>query len=137
MEKEKLLDIIEKDYGFKKELIKNPVQRGFWFVQFEVNGIKYNGSIPFHGALPQLKAGGHTTDYYNENGVPVEDWYYNKFIKGKKARLRHCVDEETGEWEDTGIEFKDQKQAEEYMSNLDENDLPYYMYEMIQEGDRK
>lgn len=135
MGKENLLDIIEKDYGFKKESIKNPEQCGCWFVRFEVNGIKYCGSTPFHGALPQINVTGYTTDHYNEHGSPVEDWYYNEFIKDKKARLRHCVDGETGEWEDTGVRFENQKQAEEYMGSLDEKDLPYYMYEMIQEGE--
>ncbi len=134
METENLLDEIEKYYGFKRELIRNPEQCGLWFVRFEVNGIKYSGNISFHGALPQLEVSGHTTNTFNEYGTPVEDWYYNEFIKGKRARLRH-VDEETGEWEDTGIEFKDQKQAEAYMNGLNEKDLPYYMYEMIQEGE--
>lgn len=140
MEKEELMEIIENCYGFKKELIKNPEQCGCWFVRFEVNGIKYHGNISFHGALPQLHVIGYATEHYSEYGTPVEDWYYDEFIKGKKARLLHYVyvdDEEDGDWEDTGIEFKDQKQAEEYMHNLAKKDLPYYRYEMIQEGDRK
>ena len=132
-EKEQLLDSIEKHYGFKRELINNPQLCGLWFVDFEVNGIKYLASIPFHGAAPQLRVRGYTTEHYNENGTPVEDWYYNKFIKGKKARLLRCVDEDAGAWEEVGIEFENQEEAQEYMDNLEEKDAPYYRYEMIQE----
>lgn len=135
MEKENLLDAIERYYGFKRELIRKPEQCGVWFVKFEVSGIKYLGGIPFHGAVAQLQVEGYTTDYHNECGVPVEDWYYNEFIKGKKARLQHCIDVETGEWEDTGILFENQEQADEYMNNMYSIDLPYYKYEMIQEGE--
>lgn len=147
MDKKNLLDSIEKHYGFKRELIQNPELCGCWFVQFEVNGIKYCGSIPFHGALPQLKVTGYTTKHYNEHGTPVEDWYYNEFINGKQARLLHCVDADAGDWEDTGIRFENQKEAEEYMyllkekkrnwaeKYLTEEYLSDYQYEMIQEVD--
>ena len=134
MEKEKLIEIIEKDYGFKKELIKNPEQCGLWFVKFEVNGIKYTGNVSFHGALPQLNVIGHTTKQYDEYGTPVEDWFYSEFIKDKPAKLLHCVDAEDGDWEDTGIRFENQKQAEEYMSNVDAKN---FRYVMIQEGEDK
>lgn len=132
IEKEQLLDSIEKCYGFKRELIKNPHLCGLWFVEFEVNGIKYAASIPFHGAFPQLKVYGYVTEHYNEHGSPVEDWYYDEFIKGKRARLLHCVDAEAGDWEDTGIQFENQKEAQEYMDSLEKKDFPNYLYEMIQ-----
>ena len=133
MDKEKLLDSIEKYYGFKRELIRNPELCGCWFVQFEVNGIAYSGGISFYGALPRLNVIGNTTEYHNEHGTPVENWYYEKHIKGKKARLMRCVDSDAGAWEDTGIRFENQKEAEEYMHNLDEKDFYNYLYEMIQE----
>lgn len=130
-----LLNSIEEKYGFKRELIRNPELCGLWFVRFEVNGIKYIGSIPFHGALPQLKVTGYITEHYNENSTPVEDWYYEEFIKDKQARLLRCIDAEAGDWEDTGIRFKNQEEVEEYMSNLDENDASNLRYEMIQDWD--
>ena len=133
MEEEKLLNSIEKCYGFKRELIKNPQLCGCWFVRFEVNGIEYSGGISFHGALPQLNVIGNTTPYHNEHGTPVENWYYDEYIKDKKAKLLHCVDPDAGDWEDTGIQFQNQKEADEYMHNLDKKDSPNYLYEMIQE----
>lgn len=33
---DQLKESIEKDYGFKKELIKNPVLCGLWHIRFEV-----------------------------------------------------------------------------------------------------
>lgn len=133
MTEEELLNSIERCYGFKRELIKKPQLCGLWFVNFEVNGIKYQGSIPFHGSLPLLHVNGHVTEHYNENGIPVEDWYYNEYIKGKKARLMHCVDAYAGDWEDIGIQFEGQKEAEEYMERLEKKDAPFYRYEMIQD----
>lgn len=132
-EKEKLLDSIESCYGFKRNLIKNPELCGCWFVRFEVNGIAYSGGISFYGALPQLNVIGNTTKYHNEHGTPVEDWYYEKHIKGKKARLMHCIDAEDGDWEDTGVWFENQEEAEGYMESLEKKEVPYYRYEMIQE----
>lgn len=133
IDKEKILDSIESSYGFKRDLIKNPELCGLWFVNFEVNGIEYRGSIPFHGALPTLHVHGYLTEHYDENGSPVEDWYYEKYIKGKKARLMRCVDADAGEWKDTGIQFKNQKEADEYMQHLEKEELPNYQYEMIDE----
>ena len=130
---ENLLNSIEKCYGFKRELIENPELCGCWFVRFEVNGIKYSGGISFHGALPQLQIIGNTAPYYNESGTPVEDWYYNEYIKDKEARLLRCIDPDDGDWEDTGIRFQNQKEAEEYMNSLEKKDLPFYQYEMIQD----
>lgn len=132
VKKEELLDSIEEKYGFKRELIKNPELHGLWFVSFEVKGIRYNGNISFHGALPQIHVSGYAAEHYNECGTPVEDWYYDEFIKEKKARLLYCADLD-GEWEDTGIRFKDQREAQKYMDNLDKGNISHYMYEMIQE----
>lgn len=79
-----------------------------------------------------MNVNGNITKYHDEGGTPVKDWYYEKYINGKKARLIRCVDEDAGDWEDTGIQFENQEEAEEYKHNLDEKDAPYYQYEMIQ-----
>lgn len=51
---EELIASIEKIFGLKKELIKNPQQVGLWHVRFSVNGIKYYGAIPFYGLIQQF-----------------------------------------------------------------------------------
>lgn len=57
---EELQEIIAKDYGFQKELIKNPEVCGLWHIRFEVNGIELYGSTPYAGAAPRLKVTGYT-----------------------------------------------------------------------------
>lgn len=74
---------------------------------------------------------GYTAKHHNAHGTPIEDWCYEEFIKGKPARLLRCVDLDAGEWEDTGIKFKNQEEAEEYMNNLDKNTVSNFQYEMI------
>lgn len=131
IKEEDLLDSIEEIYGFKRELIKNPEPCGCWFVRFEVNGILYSGSIPFHGAVPQLRVTGYTAKYHDPHGTPVRDWYYEEYITDKPARLLRCVNLDDGAWEDTGIRFKNQEEAEEYINNLDKKDALVFQYEMI------
>lgn len=124
---EQLISAIEKGYGFQKELIKNPMQHGLWFVSFEVNGIMYCGSIPFAGALPMLKVTGYTTDKYDHD-VPVEDEYYNEFIKGKKIYLRHCTDPESGDWENTDKEFSSQDEAKKWIEEQQDPSMWDYSF---------
>lgn len=114
-----LLDSIEKFYGFKRELIKNPEQCGLWHVRFEVNGIKYYGAVSFYGAAPTLRVEGYVTEHY-EHETPVEDWYYDEFIKGRPVKILKAVDKESGDWEDTGIRFNSQKEAQEYIDRKPE-----------------
>lgn len=137
MNKENLLDFVEKNYGFKRELIKNPEKRGLAGVSFVVNGIKYFGHFPFHGAVPHIYVEGYTALHCDEHSIPVEDWYYDEFIKGKPAQIFHCVDREIGEWEDTGIRLKSQEEAQEYINSLDDREKDFYKYEMIQDGDNE
>lgn len=119
-----LVQLISKYFGFKPELIKNPEKCGCWHVRFEVNGIKYWGSVAFHGALPTLGVNGYTTDkYYHE--TPVEDWYFDEFIKGKEVRILHYVDPDSGDWEDTGIRFSNQEAAKEYLKDKNPKEFGY------------
>jgi hypothetical protein len=121
---DQLKEVIEKDYGFKKELVMNPVLRGLWQIQFEVNGIKYYGSTPYAGALPQLRIGGYTAKYYDNYDAPVSEEYYIEYIKNKKIVLRHCIGEDC--WEDINIPFQSQEEVKEYISKMDNpNDYSY------------
>lgn len=125
---EELIDSIEELFGFKKELIKNPEQVGLWHVRFCVNGIKYYGAISFHGALPTIMNDGYvTTHYYHD--TPVEEWYYNKYIKGKQVRIIRFIDPENGDWEDTGIRCIDQEEAKERINNM--NNPEKFWYDVV------
>lgn len=125
---EELISAIEKYFGFKKELIKNPIQHGLWHVEFEVNGIKYAGAISFHGALPILSVVGYTTEKYYHD-TPIEDWYYDQFIKGKPIKIIKNIDPDCGEWEDTGIRCKTQEEAKTKISNM--LDPEKYWYDIV------
>lgn len=113
------LYLIEKYYGFKRELIRNMQWSGTQFVTFEVNGIIYCGWFPFSGAVNQLSVNGYTAKHHNEKDVLVEDWYYDKYIRDKPVRIIRYVPsgEDEGEWEDTGTILKNQEEAEKYINN--------------------
>ncbi|MGL6198718.1 MAG: hypothetical protein ACRC3H_07270 [Lachnospiraceae bacterium] len=130
---EQLKDIIEQDYGFKRELIINPVLHGLWCVSFEVLGIKYCGSTPFAGALPLLSVAGYAHPYF-QNYIPVTEDYYNDFIKDKRIVLRKFIpyaknDPDNGEWKSTIMEFSSQDEANKYIDQLD--NPHFYDYEFI------
>lgn len=125
---EELINSIERCFGFKRELIKNPQQLGLWFVHFEVNGIIYAGSICFHGALPMINQIGYVTTHYYRD-IPIEDWYFEEFIKGKLVKIMKCIDPDNGDWEDTGIRCKDQEEAKIRISNMDEPEK--YGYDIL------
>ncbi len=118
--KDELMETIEKNYGFKKELIQNAELCGLWHVRFQVNGIRYYGWIAYSGAAPQLKVEGNVHPYHDEMGTPVTEEYYNRHIKGHQARLIYFKDKETGDWEDTGIRFAGQEEAEKYIDGLED-----------------
>ena len=125
---EELIESIEKLFGFKKELIKNPEQCGLWHVRFEVNGIRYYGAISFYGALPTIKNDGYvTTHYYHD--TPVEEWYYDEYIKGKEVEILKRIDSESGEWEDTGIRCKSQGEAKTLINEMDSP--TQYWYDIV------
>lgn len=125
---EELIRSIEKHFGFKKELIQNPIQCGLWHVQFIVNGIKYAGSIAFHGALPMLNIIGYETDHYYHE-TPIEDWYYDEFIKGKSVRIIKYIDQDSGEWEDTGIRCINQEEAKKRIGTMSNTEK--YGYDFV------
>lgn len=125
---EELIASIEEYFGFKKELIKNPEQCGLWHVSFEVNGIKYYGAISYHGALPTIAVKGYTTEHYYHD-TPVEDWYYNEYIKDKEVMIARYLDRENGDWEDTGIRCKDQEEAKERIKKMSKPEE--YWYEIV------
>lgn len=126
MEKqEELIASIEKIFGFKKELIENPQQVGLWHVKFSVNGIKYHGSIPFHGAHPTLHNDGYITPYYYKD-TPLEEWYYNTYIKGKPIMISKIINSESGDWEDTGIRCNDEGEAKKRISSMDNPENFWY-----------
>lgn len=106
--------IIEKDYGFKFDLIKNPRLCGLWYLRFEVNGIKYYGRTPYHGALPMLQVEGYTANHYYK-GTPLTEEYYKKHIHGKKLRLLKLIDTETGYYEDTGKRFATEEDVQTHI----------------------
>lgn len=112
-----LKNSIEELFGFKKELIENPVQIGLWHVKFCVNGIRYYGAIAFHGALPTIQIDGYVTNHYYHD-TPVEEWYYNEHIKGKPVRIIKFLDPESGDWEDTGIRCRDQEEAKNKINSM-------------------
>lgn len=123
-----LKESIEKYYGFKKELICNVEQTGLWHVHFEVNGIKYYGWIAHAGALPQLKVLGSTNIYYWQS-VPVTEDFYKECIEGHTIVLQHCINADTGEWENLGITFSTPADADKYIKQLD--DPTMYNYDII------
>ena len=125
---EQLKEIIEKEYGFNRKLIKKPVLLGLWHVRFMVNGIKYYGHTPFYGALPQLKVEGYDTDYFDHE-TPVTESYYERNIKGHKVRILHAVDPKNGNWEDTGMRCEDQETAKYYIAGLEHPEQYYYDFE--------
>ena len=111
---------IERDYGFKKELVQNAELCGLWHVRFQVNGIRYYGCRVHAGAVPQLEVEGNVNPYHDEMGTPVTEEYYNRHIKGHQARLIRFKDKEAGDWEDTGIRFASQEEAEKYIDGLED-----------------
>lgn len=115
---EELKELIERDYGFKRELIQNPELCGLWHVRFQVNGIRYYGWTAHSGAVPQIKSEGCVTLRHDHMGVPVTEEYYNEHIKGHKTMLRHITDGESGDWEDTGMRFESQEEVEEFILSL-------------------
>lgn len=114
-----MIEVIERDYGFKRELIKNPRLCGLWHVRFEVNGILYYGSTPYHGAKPCLSVQGYIAKHY-WHGTPITDEYYEEVIKGNKIEIIHYIDagNDNGDWERTGIIFDTVEEAEAYISQL-------------------
>lgn len=127
--KEELQEIISRDYGFRKELIEKPEVCGLWFVRFEVNGIKYSGSTPYHGAKPRLFVDGYTAKHF-WHGSPITEEYYEEIIKGKKIVLQHCIDPEAGDWESLDVLFDTVEAAEEYISHLEHpEDYSYDIYD--------
>lgn len=129
---EELSESIERDFGFKRDLIQNLVLCGLWAIRFEVQGIKYYGYTVHSGACPQIFVEGNTYLYHDEGGTPVTEEYYNEYIKGGKTRILRVVDSETGEWEDTGIRYSSQKEAEEYLENLE--NAQDYRYDFLDES---
>lgn len=125
---EQLKECIEKDYGFKKELIMNPVLSGLWHIHFEVNGIKYYGYTAHSGALPELSVEGYTTKYFDNFDTPVTEEYFNKYIKDAKIILRHYKGD--GAWEDMKKTFESQAEAKEYISKLD--NPKDYQYDFVE-----
>lgn len=125
---EQMINAIERDYGFKRELIKNPRLCGLWHVRFEVNGIEYYGSTPYHGAKPCLSVQGYTAKHY-WHGTPITDEYYEKYIKGEKIEIEHCIDREAGDWERIGIFFDTVEEAEEYILQL--SNSKDYSYDLV------
>ena len=122
---EQLKETIEKYYGFKRELIQNPVQCGLWHVRFEVNGIKYYGSQPFYGALPMLNVTGYTAQYYDHD-TPVTDDYYNCYLKDRPIRILYNTDPDSCDWTDTGVRFQTQDAAKEYISKRPDPNRYWY-----------
>lgn len=122
---EELVKLIENLFGFKKELIKNPEQVGLWHVKFCVNRIKYYGAISFFGALPTIRNDGYETTYYIHD-TPVEEWYYDAYIKDKPVRIIKSIDPENGDWKDTGIICKDQEEAKARINNMDNPEKFWY-----------
>ncbi len=122
---EELQEIIAKDYGFQKELIKNPEVCGLWHIRFEVNGIELYGSTPYAGAAPRLKVTGYTAKH-TWHGGPITDEYYEEVIKGQKLVLRHCIDPDSGDWEELPKFFDTVEEAEEYIAGLDNSEVYDY-----------
>lgn len=121
---EQLKECIEKDYGFKKELIKDPFLCGLWHIRFEVNGIKYYGYTSFAGALPQLNVEGYTYKHYDNHNTPVTDEYYNEHIKDATIVLKRYVGED--DCEDMDVTFESQEKATTYISKLDHPEEYFY-----------
>lgn len=125
---EQLKETIEKEYGFKRELIKEPALCGLWHVRFKVNGIKYYGWTAFSGALPQMAVEGRDAKYYDHE-TPVTEAYYEKCIKGRQVRILHAVDPQNGDWEDTEMRCEDQETAKRYIAGLENPD--HYCYDFM------
>lgn len=111
-----LKEIIERDYGFKKELITKPHLCGLWHIRFEVNGISYYGSTPYYGARPMLSVEGYNSPYFYK-GTPITEEYYNKHIKNHWFNICQYTDPESGDWKNTRIRFKSEDEAIQYIEN--------------------
>lgn len=116
---------IEKDYGFRFDLIKNPVLCGLWCLRFEVNGIKYYGNTFFSGARPTLAVEGYTAKHYYKE-TPITEAYYKEYIQGKKWKLLKIIDAESGDYKDTGKRFNTEKDAQNYIKQQNEPANWYY-----------
>ena len=51
---ERLAELIEQKFGFKKELVEDIREYGLNILQFKVKGIKYRGWTFESGTLPQI-----------------------------------------------------------------------------------
>lgn len=130
--KKELQEIISRDYGFKKKLIEKPEVCGLWQVRFEVRGIRYCGSTPYHGAVPRLMIEGYAAKH-TWHGVPITDEYYEEVIEGHELVLIHCVDFETGDWgwEPCPERFDTVDEVEKYIAGLEHPEM--YSYDIDSE----
>lgn len=130
--KKELQEIIARDYGFQKKLIEKPEVCGLWHVRFEVRGIRYYGSTPYHGAAPRLMIDGYAAKH-TWHGGPITDEYYEEVIKGHKLVLTHWIDfnSEVGDWERCPEWFNTVDEAEKYIAELEHPEM--YSYEIDSE----
>ena len=113
---EKLAELIEQDFGFKKELIEDIRKYGIGIVRFTVNGIKYCGWRFQSGILPQISivVEGYTSEH-TWQGCPVTNEFYDTYIKGRKIKIFRCIGKERTNT-DTGIVVEDEEAAIAYIN---------------------
>ena len=114
---EKLAELIEQDFGFKKELIEDIREYGIGIVRFTVRGIKYRGWRFQSGVLPQISVvvEGYTSEH-TWQGCPVTNEFYDTYVKGRKIKIFRCIGEERTNT-DTGIIVGDEEAAIAYINN--------------------
>ena len=123
---EKLVEMIERDFGCKKELVEDIRELGTWIFQFTVKGITYRGWIYESGVLPQISivVKGYTSEH-TWKGCPVTNEFYDTYVKGRKIRVYKCVGEERTNT-DTGIVVDDEKDAIAYINKQKKPDDYFY-----------
>lgn len=122
---EKIVEMIERDFGFKKELVEDIRELGIGIFQFTVKGIKYRCWRYQTGVLPQISVvvEGYTSEH-TWQGCPVTNEFYDTYVKGRKIRVYKCVGEERTNT-DTGIAVDDEEAAIDYI-NKQKNPEDYF-----------
>lgn len=68
-----------------------------------------------------------TPYYYKDN--PLEEWYYNTYIKGRPIMILKIINSESGEWEDTGIRCNNEDKAKKIISSM--NNPENFWYKIV------
>lgn len=113
---ERLAELIEQKFGFKKELVEDIREYGLNILQFKVKGIKYRGWTFESGTLPQISVivEGYTSEHTWKD-CPVSNEFYDNYVKGRKIKIFRCIGEERTNT-DTKVVVEDEQAAIAYIN---------------------